>query len=328
MRILSGVRPTGKPHIGNYIGALKNWKKLQDEGHECFYFVADWHALTTSYDETEGLRSYTREVMRSFLACGLNPEESTLFVQSAIKEHSELTILFSMIVPISWLERVPTYKEIKQQLAEKDLSNAGFLLYPVLQAADILIYLAEGVPVGEDQVYHVELTREIARRFNFLYGETFPEPQSLLSVVPKLPGTDGRKMSKSYGNIVSLENSYSELEKAILPMMTDPARKRRTDPGDPQKCPVWDYHKAFGINSQESDWVIEGCTKAKIGCIDCKKLLLKNMKRELEPIWENYIKIDSDPYYVDDVIAKGNQKARSVAQRTMEMVRERMNLLF
>ncbi|MFN4189427.1 MAG: tryptophan--tRNA ligase, partial [Pseudothermotoga sp.] len=304
MRILSGVRPTGKPHIGNYIGALKNWKKLQDEGHECFYFVADWHALTTSYDETEGLRSYTREVMRSFLACGLNPEESTLFVQSAIKEHSELTILFSMIVPISWLERVPTYKEIKQQLAEKDLSNAGFLLYPVLQAADILIYLAEGVPVGEDQVYHVELTREIARRFNFLYGETFPEPQSLLSVVPKLPGTDGRKMSKSYGNIVSLENSYSELEKAILPMMTDPARKRRTDPGDPQKCPVWDYHKAFGINSQESDWVIEGCTKAKIGCIDCKKLLLKNMKRELEPIWENYIKIDSDPHYVDDVIAK------------------------
>ncbi|MFN3283376.1 MAG: tryptophan--tRNA ligase [Pseudothermotoga sp.] len=328
MRILSGVRPTGKPHIGNYIGALKNWKKLQDEGHECFYFVADWHALTTSYDETEGLRSYTREVMRSFLACGLNPEESTLFVQSAIKEHSELAILFSMIVPISWLERVPTYKEIKQQLAEKDLSNAGFLLYPVLQAADILIYLAEGVPVGEDQVYHVELTREIARRFNFLYGETFPEPQSLLSIVPKLPGTDGRKMSKSYGNIVSLENSYGELEKAILPMMTDPARKRRTDPGDPQKCPVWDYHKAFGINSQESDWVIEGCTKAKIGCIDCKKLLLKNMKRELEPIWENYIKIDSDPHYVDDVIAKGNQKARSVAQRTMEMVRERMNLLF
>ncbi len=328
MRILSGVRPTGKPHIGNYIGALKNWKKLQDEGHECFYFVADWHALTTSYDETEGLRSYTREVMRSFLACGLNPEESTLFVQSAIKEHSELAILFSMIVPISWLERVPTYKEIKQQLAEKDLSNAGFLLYPVLQAADILIYLAEGVPVGEDQVYHVELTREIARRFNFLYGETFPEPQSLLSIVPKLPGTDGRKMSKSYGNIVSLENSYSELEKAILPMMTDPARKRRTDPGDPQKCPVWDYHKAFGINSQESDWVIEGCTKAKIGCIDCKKLLLKNMKRELEPIWENYIKIDSDPHYVDDVVTKGNQKARSVAQRTMEIVRERMNLLF
>lgn len=328
MRILSGVRPTGKPHIGNYIGALRNWKKLQDDGHECFYFVADWHALTTSYDETEGLKSYTRDIMRSFLACGLDPEKSTLFVQSAIKEHSELAILFSMIVPISWLERVPTYKEMKQQLAEKDLSNAGFLLYPVLQAADILIYLAQGVPVGEDQIYHVELTREIARRFNFLYGETFPEPQSLLSIIPKLPGTDGRKMSKSYGNVVLLENNYTELEKAILPMMTDPARKRRTDPGDPQKCPVWDYHKAFGISQQDSEWVIEGCTKAKIGCIDCKKLLLKNMKNEFEPIWERYTKIDSDPHYVDDVIAKGNEKAKSVAQKTMQIVRERMNLLF
>ncbi|HEY8543303.1 MAG TPA: tryptophan--tRNA ligase, partial [Pseudothermotoga sp.] len=197
-----------------------------------------------------------------------------------------------------------------------------------LQAADILIYLADGVPVGEDQVYHVELTREIARRFNFLYGETFPEPQSLLSIVPKLPGTDGRKMSKSYGNIVPLENNYAELEKAILPMMTDPARKRKTDPGDPQKCPVWDYHKAFGISQQDSEWVIEGCTKAKIGCIDCKKLLLKNMKQEFEPIWERYRAIDSDPHYVDDVIAEGNEKARSIAQKTMKLVRERMNLLF
>ncbi|MGB9820737.1 MAG: tryptophan--tRNA ligase [Pseudothermotoga sp.] len=328
MRILSGVRPTGKPHIGNYMGALRNWKRLQDEGHECFYFVADWHALTTSYDETDELKSYTRDVMRSFLACGLDPEKSTLFVQSAVKEHSELALLFSMIVPLSWLERVPTYKEMKQQLSEKDLSNAGFLLYPVLQAADILIYLAQGVPVGEDQVYHVELTREIARRFNFLYGEVFPEPQSLLSVVPKLPGTDGRKMSKSYGNIVPLENNYSEVEKKILPMMTDPARKRKTDPGDPQKCPVWSYHIAFGIDEQDSQWVIEGCTKAKIGCIDCKKLLLRNMRRELEPIWERYSKIDSDPHFVDDVITKGNEKARLIAQKTMQSVRDRMNLLF
>lgn len=204
MRILSGVRPTGKPHVGNYIGALKNWKKLQEEGNECFYFVADWHALTTAYSETDELKTFTREVMRSFLACGLNPEKSILFVQSAIKEHSELALLFSMIVPISWLERVPTYKEMRQQLSDKDLSNAGFLLYPVLQAADILMYLAEGVPVGEDQTYHVELTREIARRFNYIYGETFPEPKTLLSIIPKLPGTDGRKMSKSYGNTIPL----------------------------------------------------------------------------------------------------------------------------
>ncbi|MEJ5229256.1 tryptophan--tRNA ligase [Pseudothermotoga sp. U03pept] len=328
MRILSGVRPTGKPHIGNYVGALKNWKRLQDEGHNCFYFVADWHALTTAYDETTQLSFHTREVMRSFLACGLDPERSTLFVQSAIKEHSELALLFSMIVPISWLERVPTYKEMKQQLSDKDLSNAGFLLYPVLQAADILIYLAEGVPVGEDQVYHVELTREIARRFNFLYGEVFPEPQSLLSIVPKLPGTDGRKMSKSYGNIIVLENTRADLEKAILPMMTDPARKRRTDPGDPEKCPVWSYHNAFGINEEESQWVIEGCTKAKIGCIDCKRLLLKNMLNELEPIWERYAKIDSDPHYVDDVIEMGNMKARTFAQETMRRVREKMHLMF
>ncbi len=326
MRILSGVRPTGKPHIGNYIGALKNWKKLQDEGHECFYFVADWHALTTNYAEIEELKTFTGEVVRSFLAVGLDPSKSVLFVQSAIKEHAELALLFSMIVPVSWLERVPTYKEMKQELSNKDLSNAGFLFYPVLQAADILIYLAEGVPVGQDQVYHVELTREIARRFNYFYGELFPEPQTLLSIVPKLPGTDGRKMSKSYGNTIPLEFDEKGLEKMILPMVTDPARKRRTDPGNPENCPVWDYHKAFGISGEESQWVWEGCTQAKIGCIDCKKLLLKNMKRELEPIWERYAKLDSR--YVNDVILDGNAKAREVARKTMQLVREKMNLMF
>ncbi len=328
MRILSGVRPTGKPHIGNYIGALKNWKKLQDDGHECFYFVADWHALTTNYAETGELKLFTREVVRSFLACGLDPNKSVLFVQSGIKEHAELALLFSMIVPLSWLERVPTYKEMKQELSNKDLSNAGFLFYPVLQAADILIYLAEGVPVGQDQVYHIELTREIARRFNYFYGEIFPEPQALLSIVPKLPGTDGRKMSKSYGNTIPLEFDSKSLEKMILPMVTDPARKRKTDPGNPEKCPVWDYHKAFGISEEESQWVFEGCTKAKIGCIDCKKLLLKNMKHELEPIWEQYAKIDKDPNYVDDVILDGNAKAREIARKTIQLVREKMNLMF
>lgn len=326
MRLLSGVRPTGKPHIGNYVGALRNWKSLQDMGHECFFFVADWHALTTAYEDTKQLQQNTVEVMRAFLACGLDPNKSVLFVQSGVKEHAELALLFSMIVPLPWLERVPTYKEMKQQLSDKDLSNTGFLLYPVLQAADILIYLAEGVPVGEDQVYHVELTREIARRFNYLYGQTFPEPEVILSIVPKLPGTDGRKMSKSYGNIIPLENTSEELEKSILPMVTDPARKRRTDPGDPNKCPVWDYHRAFGISEEEKQWVFEGCTKAKIGCIDCKKLLLKNMKKELEPIWERYSKIDER--FTKDVIEEGNRKAKSVAERTMKLVRERMNLLF
>jgi len=326
LRLLSGVRPTGKPHIGNYVGALRNWKSLQDEGHECFFFVADWHALTTAYDDTEQLQNYTVEVMRAFLACGLDPEKSVLFVQSGVKEHAELALLFSMIVPLPWLERVPTYKEMKQQLSEKDLSNAGFLLYPVLQAADILIYLAEGVPVGEDQVYHVELTREIARRFNHLYGPTFPEPQAVLSVVPKLPGTDGRKMSKSYGNIIPLECSAQELEKSILPMVTDPARKRRSDPGDPNKCPVWDYHKAFGITEEEAQWVFEGCTTAKIGCIDCKKLLLKNMLRELEPIWQRYSRINAR--FAMEVIAEGNRRAKRTAEETMALVRSRMNLLF
>lgn len=326
MRLLSGVRPTGKPHIGNYVGALRNWKSLQDAGHECFFFVADWHALTTAYEDTKQLQQNTVEVMRAFLACGLDPDKSVLFVQSGVKEHAELALLFSMIVPLPWLERVPTYKEMKQQLSDKDLSNTGFLLYPVLQAADILIYLAEGVPVGEDQVYHVELTREIARRFNYLYGQTFPEPEVILSIVPKLPGTDGRKMSKSYGNIIPLENTLQELEKSILPMVTDPARKRRTDPGDPNKCPVWDYHRAFGISEDEKQWVFEGCTGAKIGCIDCKKLLLKNMRRELEPIWERYSKIDER--FTKDVIEEGNRKAKCVAERTMKLVRERMNLLF
>jgi len=328
MRILSGMRPTGKLHIGHLVGALENWVKLQEEGNECFYFVADWHALTTHYDETEHLKEYTRDLVRMLLAVGLDPEKSVIFVQSAIKEHAELTLLFSMLVSVSRLERVPTYKEIKKELNYKDLSSAGFLIYPVLQSADILIYKAEGVPVGEDQVYHIELTREIARRFNSLYKEIFPEPEAILSKTPKLSGTDGRKMSKSYGNTIPLENDEEGLRKMIMPMMTDTARKRKSDPGSPDRCPVWQYHKAFGISEEEAKWVWEGCTKAKIGCIDCKKLLIKNMKRKLEPIWERLREIDSDPHYVDDVIYEGNKKARAVAQKTMQEVREAMNLMF
>ena len=328
MRILSGIRPTGKLHIGHLVGALDNWVKLQNEGNETFYFVADWHALTTHYDDVSHLKEYTKDIVRVLLAVGIDPERSVIFVQSGVKEHAELTLLFSMIVSVSRLERVPTYKEIKKELNYKDLSNAGFLIYPVLQAADILIYRAEGVPVGEDQVYHIELTREIARRFNRMYDEVFPEPEAILSKTPKLPGTDGRKMSKSYGNVINIEIDEKELERMILTMVTDPARKRRTDPGNPESCPVWEYHKAFGVTEEQSQWIREGCTKAKIGCVDCKKLLLENMRKRLVPIWENLRKIDEDPRYVDDVIAKGNEKAREVAEETMEKVRKAMNLMF
>ncbi len=324
MRILSGIRPTGKLHIGHYLGVLEQWVHLQ-ENNDTFYFAADWHALTTHYEDTSELSENTKELMKTLLAVGL--EKSVLFVQSAVKEHAELMVLFSMITPLSWLERVPTYKEMRQNITDKDLSNAGFLMYPVLQAADILIYKAEGVPVGEDQVYHVELTREIARRFNYIFKkEIFPEPKEILSKVPKLLGTDGRKMSKSYGNTIPLITTKDELSKMVLPMVTDPARKRKTDPGNPENCPVWDYHKAFGITEEEKDYVVEGCTKALIGCVDCKKLLLKNIIAKLEPIWERYEKLSD--FEVKNVIVEGNQKASQVAKQTMEEVREVVNTMF
>jgi len=326
LRILSGIRPTGRVHIGHFVGVFENWLKLQ-ENNDTFFFVADWHALTTNFEDTSTLKEYTKELMKTFMAVGLN--KSTLFVQSAIKEHAELMLLLSMVTPVSWLERVPTYKEMKQQIADRDLSNSGFLMYPVLQAADILIYKADGVPVGEDQVYHVELTREIARRFNYIFKrEVFPEPKELLSKVPKMLGTDGRKMSKSYGNTIPLITTENEMSKMILPMITDPARKRKTDPGNPEICPVWDYHKAFGTtdNPEETQWVMEGCTQAKIGCIDCKKLLLKHMVERLSPIWERYDKITDDD--VSETLEEGNAKASSIAKQTMEEARNAIGLMY
>ena len=326
MRILSGIRPTGRVHIGHFVGVFENWLKLQED-NVTFFFVADWHALTTNFEDTSTLREYTKELMKTFMAVGLN--KSTLFVQSAIKEHAELMVLLSMVTPVSWLERVPTYKEMRQQITDRDLSNSGFLMYPVLQAADILMYKADGVPVGEDQVYHVELTREIARRFNYTFKkEVFPEPKELLSKVPKMLGTDGRKMSKSYGNTIPLITTENDMSKMILPMITDPARKRRTDPGNPEICPVWDYHKAFGTidNPEETQWVMEGCTQAKIGCIDCKKLLLKHMVERLSPIWERYDKITEDD--VNETLENGNAKASSIAKRTMEEVRNAIGLMY
>jgi len=326
LRILSGIRPTGRVHIGHFVGVFENWLKLQED-NDTFFFVADWHALTTNFEDTSTLREYTKELMKTFMAVGLN--KSTLFVQSAIKEHAELMVLLSMVTPVSWLERVPTYKEMRQQITDRDLSNSGFLMYPVLQAADILMYKADGVPVGEDQVYHVELTREIARRFNYTFKkEVFPEPKELLSKVPKMLGTDGRKMSKSYGNTIPLITTENDMSKMILPMITDPARKRRTDPGNPEICPVWDYHKAYGTtdNPEETQWVMEGCTQAKIGCIDCKKLLLKHMVERLSPIWERYDKITEDD--VNETLENGNAKASSIAKRTMEEVRNAIGLMY
>lgn len=328
MRVLSGMRPTGRLHVGHLVGALDNWVRIQNEGNECFYFIADWHALTTGYDDISNIYEYTVDIIRTYIACGIDPEKSVVFVQSAIKEHAELQLLFSMITPVGWLERVPTYKEIKQQLSYKDLSNLGFLAYPVLQAADILIYKPDGVPVGQDQVYHVELTREIARRFNNLYGQVFPEPKELLSHLPKLPGTDGRKMSKSYGNVILIDTTENELREKVLRMMTDPARKRRTDPGDPEKCPVWDYHKAFGTTEDEKEYIKKGCKTASIGCIDCKKILLKHMLERLKPIWEKLAELKKNEEYIQRVIKEGNEKARSFASKTMEEVRKVMNLRF
>jgi len=326
LRILSGIRPTGRVHIGHFVGVFENWLRLQED-NDTFFFVADWHALTTNFEDTSTLREYTKELMKTFMAVGLN--KSTLFVQSAIKEHAELMVLLSMVTPVSWLERVPTYKEMRQQITDRDLSNSGFLMYPVLQAADILMYKADGVPVGEDQVYHVELTREIARRFNYTFKkEVFPEPKELLSKVPKMLGTDGRKMSKSYSNTIPLITTENDMSKMILPMITDPARKRKTDPGNPEICPVWDYHKAFGTidNPEETQWVIEGCTQAKIGCIDCKKLLLKHMVERLSPIWERYDKITEDD--VNETLENGNAKASSIAKQTMEEARNVIGLMY
>jgi len=325
MRILSGMRSTGKLHLGHLI-TLDRWVELQEQGNQCYYFVADWHALTSHIDSTEGFKEWTIDIIRTYVAAGLNPEKSVLFIQSAIKEHAELFLLLSMLVPVPRLQRMPTYKEQREQITDRDLSSAGFLLYPVLQAADVLMYLADGVPVGEDQVYHIELTREIARKFNNLFAEVFPEPKPILSKVTKLPGTDGRKMSKSYDNFILIDSDEKSLWKKMAPMMTDPARKRRTDPGDPEKCPVWLYHKAFTHSTDELDWVEHGCKTASIGCLDCKRVLHKNLVAKLQPVWEKLKAFDEHPDIVMDIIEDGNKKARECAQETMKKVRDAMKV--
>ena len=393
-RVLSGMRPTGRLHLGHYHGVLKNWVKLQEE-HECFFFVADWHALTTHYDEREVIGKNVWNLVVDWLACGVNPNLARLFIQSRVPEHAELHLLLSMITPLGWLERVPTYKDQQEKLKEKDLATYGFLGYPLLQSADILIYRADAVPVGEDQVAHVELTREVARRFNHMFGQEpdfaeraeaaakkmgkknaklyanlrrryqeqgdqealdvaralladqqnitiadrerlegyldgsalniLPEPQALLTPASKMPGLDGQKMSKSYGNTIALREEPESVEKKIRTMPTDPARVRRNDPGEPTKCPVWDFHKIYS-NDETQEWVLQGCRSAGIGCLDCKRPVIEAINTELAPIRQRAAEYEADPDAVRRIVAEGCEGARSVARETLDEVRSAMGL--
>src|SRR5215470_8051687 len=326
-RVLSGMRSTGKLHLGNYVGALQNWVRMQDE-YECFYFIADWHALTTDYADTSKVKQNSIDVLLDWLAAGLDPKRCTMFIQSHVPQHAELHLLFSMITPLGWLERVPTYKEQRENIAEKDLSTYGFLGYPVLQASDILIYKGDFVPVGEDQVAHVELTREIARRFNQFYGKTepvFPEPQALLTPTPKLPGTDGRKMSKSYGNTIMLTDPEAVVRQKLKTMVTDPARVRRSDPGNPDVCPVGDLHKIFSTKETMAK-VNEGCRSAGIGCIECKGWAADALVSILNPMQERRRKYEENPRLAWDILEAGTQRAKHAAGETMEDVRAAMGM--
>jgi len=318
-RILSGMRPTGKLHLGNLVGALQNWIELEDH-YESFHFVADWHMLTTDYADTAELRSNVQEMVTDWLAAGLDPAKATFFIQSRLPEHAELHLLLSMVTPLGWLERVPSYKEQLENIRDRDLHMYGFLGYPVLQAADILMYKANWVPVGEDQVAHVELTREIARRFHGFYGPVFPEPQPLLTDARRLPGTDGRKMSKSYNNAIYLSDPPEVVSKKLATMITDPARKRRTDKGNPDVCPVFDLHKVFST-APHIDQVNRECRTAEIGCLDCKQILAGNINKGLEPIQKRRRPYERDPEKVWAILEEGTEKARKVAQETMREVR-------
>lgn len=395
-RVLSGMRPTGRMHIGHYHGALKNWIRLQEE-YECLFFAADWHALTTHYDEPESIAESTWEMFVDWLAAGLDPTRATLFIQSRVPEHAELTLLLGMVTPVGWLERVPTYKDQQQKLADRDLSNFGFLGYPVMMSADILIYRANMVPVGEDQVAHIEITRELARRFNYIYGQEpgfedkakaavkklgskkarryeafrtayqekgdaealvagrelledtqnlslgdrerlfgylegtrrviLPEPQPLLTETPRVPGLDGGKMSKSYGNAIMLREDPASVTQKVRTMQTDPARVRLTDPGNPEKCPVWGLHKIYS-DAATKDWVVQGCTTAGIGCLECKQPVIDAIIREQQPIRERAQRFIDDPALVRNIVADGCERARKLAEETMRDVRDAMGLRY
>ena len=322
--IVSGARPTGLLHLGHLHGALRNWAGLQ-ESYRCFFFVADWHALTTDYQSPEAISEGTRAMVAEWLSVGLDPAKCTIFRQSDVKEHAELHLLLSMLTPVSWLERNPTYKEQLRELSERDLSTYGFLGYPVLQAADIIMYKAHRVPVGVDQAPHVELTREIVRRFNAFYGPVFPEPQVLLTETQRLPGLDGRKMSKSYGNSVFLSDPPETIDRKLSRMVTDTARARRTDPGEPEKCPAFNLHKIY-CTPEEIQEVSDGCRSAGIGCLDCKKVMIRHVIDDLAPFREKKAHYDKRPDDIRDVIAEGNRVAGEEAAATMSEVRSVLTL--
>lgn len=393
-RVLSGMRPTGRLHLGHYHGVLKNWLQLQ-HSHECFFFVADWHALTTHYADSQLIQASISEMVIDWLAAGVSPGSAKLFVQSRIPEHAELHLLLSMVTPLGWLERVPSYKDQQEALRERDLATYGFLGYPLLQSADILIYKAGQVPVGEDQVAHIEITREVARRFNHLYGRAhdfeeksqaaikkmgkktaklyldlrrryqeqgdhqaidiaralleeqqnislgdkerlfgylegagriiLPEPHALLTEAPRMPGLDGHKMSKSYNNTIELREPVAEAQKKLRTMPTDPARVRRTDPGDPQKCPVFELHKVYSSDTAR-EWVVEGCTSAGIGCVECKQPVIEAVTKELKQFQQRAQEFIEDPQLVQDILVQGSEEAREVARETMDDVRRAMGL--
>ena len=395
-RVLSGMRPTGQLHLGHYHGVLKNWARLQHE-YECFFFIADWHALTTEYEDTSIISETAFDIVVDWLSVGINPGEATLFIQSRVPEHAELHLLLSMVTPISWLERVPTYKDQQEKLRERDLSTYGFLGYPLLQAADILIYKAGHVPVGDDQVAHIEMSREVARRFNFLYGREpgfeekaeaaarkmgkknaklyfeirrtyqeagdgealdkgrallesqqnislgdrerllgylegggkviLPEPRALLTEESKMPGLDGEKMSKSYDNAIGLREAADDVTQKLRTMPTDPARVRRSDPGDPNKCPVWNFHQIYSTD-EIRDWAREGCTTAAIGCLDCKQPVIDAVLAEQQPVRERSQEYLNDPDTVKGIIDEGCEAAREVARDTLDDVRHAMNLVY
>ncbi|MEK6629368.1 MAG: tryptophan--tRNA ligase [Acidobacteriota bacterium] len=326
-RVVSGMRPTGRLHLGHLVGALSNWVLLQEQ-YDCFYFVADWHALTTEYASTDDLASYAYSNVADWIASGIDPERSTLFVQSLVPEHAELHLLLSMIIPVPWLERVPTYKEQREQLTEKDLSTYGFLGYPLLQTADIIMYNAQHVPVGEDQVPHLELSREVVRRFHTFYGDVFVEPKPLLTRFPRLPGLDNRKMSKSYGNAIDLADDAETVRKKVMQMYTDPARIRADIPGNVEGNPVFTYHDAFNPDKAEVDDLKARYRAGKVGDVEVKRKLAAALELTLEPMRQRRADVVANPGRLREIILEGSNRARTVARDTMARVREAMKISY
>ena len=323
-RVVSGMRPTGKLHLGHFHGVLANWLELQS-GYECFFFAADWHSLTTEYANTAEIRDNTRDMVLDWLAFGIDPDKSTIFQQSLVPQHAELNLILSMITPVSWLERNPTYKEMQENLTARDLSTFGFLGYPVLMASDIIVYKATRVPVGHDQLPHLEITREIARRFNHIYSPVFPEPEALLTETPKLLGLDGRKMSKSYGNAIFLSESAEETRKKVLSMVTDVERPRRSDPGEPDRCVAWSLNQLYLSDEQKAEIVV-ACRGAQIGCVDCKKIQAEALVTTLAPFRAKREELAARPEVAADVLAAGSIKASVEAGKTMQEVRQAIKM--